>query len=193
MAFAVKRTRHAAWLAAVIACGLAGPAVAHSHVLVTAKAEIVFDAQGRMTGVRNIWQFDAAFSAFASQGLDADGDGKLSDAELALLAKVNVDSLQEYDFFTYLTVDNKLQKFDPPKEYWLEPYNGQLTLFFTLPLKERTERSTISSRSSRLWGRLTEFSGSATRMRASRSVFCASRSTNMGGYDRAQSVRASAS
>jgi ABC-type uncharacterized transport system substrate-binding protein len=136
MADTIRRLWRGACLAAVLGCGAAGPAAAHPHVLVTAKAEIVFDDAGRMTAVRNIWQFDPAFSAFASQGLDADGDGKLSDAELAPLAKINVDSLQEFDFFTYLTIDDKLQKFVPPKEYWLEPYNGQLTLFFTLPLKE---------------------------------------------------------
>ena len=56
-----------------------------------------------MTAVRNIWQFDEAFTAFAIQGLDADNDGKLSDDELAPLAKVNVDSLREYAFFTWLT------------------------------------------------------------------------------------------
>ena len=114
---------------------VATPAAAHPHVLVDAKAEIVFDDKGEITAVRHIWQFDEAFTAFAVQGLDANNDGKLSDDELAPLAKVNVESLAEFDFFTFMTIAGKDQNFVPPTEYWLEFHNSRLTLFYTLPLK----------------------------------------------------------
>ncbi len=119
---------------AFLLAGTAG-ANAHPHVLVDARAEIVFDPSGKMTAVRNIWQFDEAFTAFAVQGLDTNDDGELSDAELEPLAKVNVESLQEYDFFTFLTVGGKNISFRPPEEYFLQFYSGRLTLFYTLPLK----------------------------------------------------------
>ena len=124
--------------AGVLAVGmLAAPsALAHPHVFVDARAEVVFDAPGTISAVRNIWQFDRAFSEYAIQGLDVDGDGKLSDEELKPLAKVNVESLAEYDFFTFLTVGRNKFAFSPPSEYWLEFRNGRLTLFYTLPLKE---------------------------------------------------------
>jgi ABC-type uncharacterized transport system substrate-binding protein len=122
----------AAVLAASVA--LAAPARAHPHVFVDAKAEIVFDGRGEITAVRHIWQFDEAFTAFAIQGLDANGDGQLSDDELAPLAKVNVDSLAEFGFFTFLTIGGKDQDFVPPSQYWLEFHGGRLTLFYTLPL-----------------------------------------------------------
>jgi len=112
-------------------CGLS----AHPHVLVDAKSEVVFDADGRMRSVRHVWQFDPAFSAYAIQGLDQDGDGQLSDAELRPLAKINVESLQEFDFFTYLAIDGKYLEFAEPQEYWLELRGGGLTLFYELPLK----------------------------------------------------------
>ena len=109
-------------------------AAAHPHVFVDARAEVVFDGEGRIDAVRHIWQFDAAFSAYATVNLDADGDGALSDVELAPLAKVNVDSLAEFGFFTWLTVDEVDADFVPPTEYWLEMHGERLTLFYTLPL-----------------------------------------------------------
>ena len=122
-------------VAGLLAVAGAVPASAHPHVFVDARAEIVFDKAGAITAVRHIWQFDEAFTAFAIQGLDANNDGKLSDAELAPLAKVNVDSLKEYGFFTWLRQGRKSFPFVPPTEYWLEFHSGRLTLFYTLPLK----------------------------------------------------------
>jgi ABC-type uncharacterized transport system substrate-binding protein len=133
------------FLMALAASLAAKPAAAHPHVYVDAKTELVFDAGGAMTGVRHIWQFDEAFSAFAVQGLDADNDGKLSDDELAPLAKVNVDSLQEYDFFTVLKIGKAREVLSPPKEYWLELHGGRLTLFYTLPLSKPAAVATVAS------------------------------------------------
>jgi ABC-type uncharacterized transport system substrate-binding protein len=116
----------------------AGSAFAHPHVFVDFQAQILFDTQGRITHVRNVWRFDRAFSAFASQGLDKDGDGKLSEKELAPLAKTNVQSLKEYAFFTFLRIGKQRLKFEFPDEYFLRVYDGRLTLFFQLPLTTPT-------------------------------------------------------
>jgi ABC-type uncharacterized transport system substrate-binding protein len=112
----------------------AGPAAAHPHVFVDARSELVFEG-GKLTAVRHIWQFDEAFTGFATMGLDANKDGKISDAELAPLAKVNVESLAMFGFFTTLNVNGGEAAFVPPSEYWLEFRNARLTLFYTLPLK----------------------------------------------------------
>ena len=111
-------------------------AAAHPHVFVDAMATIVFDAQGRISAVSNVWEFDEAFTAFAVEGLDQNGDGKLGAAELAPLAKVNIDSLKDYDYFTYLLAGQTKHVFATPTKYRLEYHGDRLTLFFTLPLKE---------------------------------------------------------
>jgi nickel/cobalt transporter (NicO) family protein len=113
---------------------LAVPALAHPHVFVDVNGELIFDDAGRIKAVGNVWRFDDAFSAFATEGLDADGDGQLSDQELQPLAKINVESLADFEYFTWLTIDGVKQKFMPPTEYWLQ-FDGQLlTLFYTLQL-----------------------------------------------------------
>jgi ABC-type uncharacterized transport system substrate-binding protein len=110
------------------------PAAAHPHVFVDARTQVVFDDKGEIVAIRQIWRFDDAFSAFASQGLDRDGDGILTVEELQPLAKVNVDSLKDYDYFTFLRVGGKRFGFKIPTEYWLQSADGFLTLFFTLNL-----------------------------------------------------------
>src|SRR5690606_14273014 len=95
---------------------------------------LVFDKQGALEAVRHIWQFDPDFTAMATLNLDSNGDGELSEEELEPLARTNVESLAEYDFFTYLLVGNKKEAFTQPSEYWLDFHNQRLTLFYTLPL-----------------------------------------------------------
>jgi len=110
-------------------------AVAHPHVQVQASANLLFSQTGQVTGIQHHWQFDEAYSAFAVQGLDANGDGKFSREELADLAKENTESLSEFDYFTKLKVDGKKLDFGNPVDYWLDYDKGTLTLHFTLPLK----------------------------------------------------------
>jgi ABC-type uncharacterized transport system substrate-binding protein len=131
-------TRFDRLVAAVCVAGpllVAVPAAAHPHVFVDAKAEVVFDANGEITAVRHIWQFDEDFTAYATLNLDANNDGKLSEDELVPLAETNMEALHEYDFFTYLYEGKTKVAFDKPKEYWLDFHNKRLTLFYTLPLK----------------------------------------------------------
>lgn len=112
------------------------PASAHPHVWVTMKSELVYAADGTITGVRHAWSFDDMFSAFATQGLESKEKGKFTREELSPLAKVNVESLKEYDYFTYATADGaKTPLGEPQPDYWLDYTNEVLTLHFTLPFK----------------------------------------------------------
>jgi len=99
-------------------------------------SELVYAPDGSVTGVRHAWAFDDMFSTFALQGLESKEKGKYTRKELAPLAKVNVDSLKEYDYFTYATADGKKAELtDPAPEYWLDYKDEVLTLNFTLPFK----------------------------------------------------------
>jgi ABC-type uncharacterized transport system substrate-binding protein len=130
----LSRTSRKILFACVIVAGASAPAAAHPHVFVKARSAIVFDSKGRITDIRHVWQFDPAFSAFATMGFDKNGDGKLSSAELAPLAKVNVTSLSSYDFFTWLRVRGKDVKLKFPDRYFLRFRKDRLTLYYELPL-----------------------------------------------------------
>ena len=105
----------------LLALGFAATAAhAHPHVYVTMKSEIVYDAEGRMTGIRHHWTFDDMFSSYATQGLESKEKGKFSREELQPLAEVNVTSLKEFDFFTQGKLNGKKAEFEQPVDYFLE-------------------------------------------------------------------------
>lgn len=123
-------------VAAALALGfLAGEAAAHPHVWVVGRTEIVFGQGGEVAALEHRWTFDELFSTMATQGLDTDGDGTLTREELAPLAEINVTSLSEFSFFTFLARGEEEAAFTEPEDYWLDFADGQLTLNFTLPVK----------------------------------------------------------
>jgi ABC-type uncharacterized transport system substrate-binding protein len=127
--------RLAAMLAVLLLTG--GVASAHPHVWVTVKSAVVYGPDGSVIGIRHAWAFDDMYSTFATQGLEQKKKGEFSREELQPLAQVNVESLKEYDFFTYAKADGKKAIFVDPVEYHLEfdPKDTILTLHFLLPLK----------------------------------------------------------
>jgi ABC-type uncharacterized transport system substrate-binding protein len=124
-----------------LACLLmaSGHADAHPHVWATITEELLYAPDGSVTGVRHAWTFDDMFSAFATQGLAQKTKGQFTREELAPLAKVNVESLKEYAYFTYARVNGKRERnaFVDPVDYFLDydPKETVLTLHFTLPFK----------------------------------------------------------
>jgi ABC-type uncharacterized transport system substrate-binding protein len=125
-------------LAAAVAGGFVTPVAAHPHVWATVRSEIEFGSDHHITGIRHAWTFDEFYTAMAVEGLDTNKDGVYSKDELAPLAKVNVESLQEFDYFTYVHFegeDDKPLKLKPPVDYWIDYDKSVLTLHFTLPLE----------------------------------------------------------
>jgi ABC-type uncharacterized transport system substrate-binding protein len=114
---------------------LAGPAAAHPHVWITVETTLLYD-KGGFSGLRHKWTFDQYYTAMAIEGLDKNKDGKYDREELAELAKVNIDGLKEFAYFTTASVAGREIKFGDPSDYWLEHRDGVLSLNFTLPFAE---------------------------------------------------------
>lgn len=124
--------------AVLLALGLSGlGALAHPHVQVSVKMDVVLSDAGDISAVRHHWTFDEAYSAFASNGLDANKDGKLDRQELSALAKENVESLGEFGFFTFIRKGKEASGFGAPADYYLDHDGKVLTLHFTLPVEKQ--------------------------------------------------------
>lgn len=131
---ATRKCLDAALLAVVMLGAGLRPAGAHPHILIDAHTEVLFNAQGQIVGVTNMWDFDDAFSAFAIQGYDSKSDGNPTRADLQPLAEVNLQSLAKYGYFMQLKVDGIPVALGHPKDYYDIFADEKLTLHFTLPL-----------------------------------------------------------
>lgn len=107
---------------------------AHPHVLVSVKTVVVIDNDGAISALRHAWTFDEPFSAYSTQGLDKNKDGKLDREELRELAQINVESLHEYGFFSFLKQSKTSAEFGAVQDYYLTHDGKALTLHFTLPV-----------------------------------------------------------
>ena len=127
------RSVGAAAAAALLACfASAGTAAAHPHVWVNAESTVLYK-DGRIVGLKHRWTFDEMYSTMAIEGLDTNKDGVYSREELAELAKVNMEGLKEFGYFTYAKLGTADLKLKEPTDYWLEvDKQGALTLIFTV-------------------------------------------------------------
>ncbi|MFO1126642.1 MAG: DUF1007 family protein [Methylocystis sp.] len=112
-----------------------GTASAHPHVWVVVRSEVVFAPDGKIAGVRHAWEFDEMYSAYAVQGLGKDGKPPTRE-ELAPIAKTNVESLAEFDFFTFAKQNGAKLAFKQPENVTLDANDKKIvTMRFFLPLE----------------------------------------------------------
>jgi ABC-type uncharacterized transport system substrate-binding protein len=114
----------------------APPALAHPHAWIEMKSDVVFDESGRVTALNIEWKFDADYSAMATDGLDANGDGFYSAGELQPLARENIEALKEYGYFVYAKADGRQVPYGEITDYGQVYNDGILEMHFVLPLAE---------------------------------------------------------
>ena len=110
-------------------------ASAHPHVWVSMRSQVVFTENGLIKGVGLDWTFDDAYTTMALDGLDSDGDGVYSPAEIAPLTKENIESLKGYDYFTAMRFNDEKQPIGDVTEYGQTWSKDGLALHFIVPLK----------------------------------------------------------
>lgn len=134
VATAMLNLKQSGWFIAALVLTVAGTvstAHAHPHVWVKTRATLNYENSG-LVGLTQSWMFDELYTAMAIQGLDTDGDGTYSREELAELATINMEGIEEYGYFTDVRLGEKRLAVKQREDYWLEHKDGVLTLHFTV-------------------------------------------------------------
>lgn len=112
------------------ALALAGsPLAAHPHIFVDARFVLQFDASGKLATVQVRWDYDEFYSMtiFADRGLDPDGDGKLTAAELEKLQGFDMHwNPPDYPGDTYVLQRGMNIRLSPPYDWKTEVQNGRI-------------------------------------------------------------------
>lgn len=115
----------------------ATPAVAHPHVWVTVEATVLYDANQQIAGLKEQWSFDKAYSEYALDGLEKDAAGNYTPAAFVALAKENMESLKDYNYFTEIYGDGTKLEIGPPEgAVVVRDDKTILHLTYTVPLKQ---------------------------------------------------------
>jgi ABC-type nickel/cobalt efflux system permease component RcnA/ABC-type uncharacterized transport system substrate-binding protein len=118
------------------------------------QTDVLFNADGAITGLSHRWTFDEMYSSMATYDLDANGDGKLDRAELQSLADINIQSMNEFNYFTHIRAGERAIELAPPRDYWLEHRDELLTLHMTTDLKTPLTRDEQDQFSLRIYDRV---------------------------------------
>lgn len=131
----VRKQLAGAAVGVAVVLGTVPPASAHPHVWIDARTEVIFDERQRVKALRLFWRFDEFYSLFSIEGLDKNGDGRVDAEELRPLAEVNITSLKDYRYFTYVTVAGEDVPYGPVTDYRSAYDDGILSLEFVIPLE----------------------------------------------------------
>ncbi|MEL7093330.1 MAG: DUF1007 family protein [Pseudomonadota bacterium] len=114
---------------ALILCLLPGLAPAHPHIFVDTTLRVVVDDAGNLQGVEVSWTYDDFYSLLimADMGLDPDGDGRLTKAELAQLQGFDMNWQPGYAGDTHATRAGKPVPLGPPQPGAVSVRRGLIT------------------------------------------------------------------
>jgi len=134
--------------AVVLPALVPGAALAHPHVFVDARMEIVGGKDASLASVRNIWRFDELFSSSVVVDFDKNGNGTLDPEELEAVSETVRGSIAEWSFYTFLTTGGRDVKMAPPATIRGLYDHGQITLLFEMkpaePVDLAKEKVTFS-------------------------------------------------
>ena len=111
------------------------PASAHPHIFATVTLSLVYDGD-RFSSIREVWNYDAAYSTFIRNEADQNRDGQLSDEELTSQAQKQIQALSQFSYFTKIKAGDEIVSVDPATDVGFTMSKaGDLRLAFTLPLR----------------------------------------------------------
>lgn len=109
------------------------PVLAHPHEFVDVAVSFRFDARGRLDSVGVRWLWDDLTSMLMAEdfGLDADGDGTLTEDERAALVARFTDWPDDFDGDLYLSSQGAVVEMSGPRDLHADMRDGRLEVDFT--------------------------------------------------------------
>lgn len=98
---------------------------AHPHTFITTMLEPVIENE-RFAGVWVNWEFDEIFSASVLEMADANGDGKISAAELPTVEKDAFSNLVNYGYFIFFREGDKRWSPQSVEKFSAQNKNGKM-------------------------------------------------------------------
>ncbi len=105
---------------------------AHPHAFVSVQYTLFFDGEG-FSGVEVSWTFDEMYSSMTADDFDKDKNGTLDTKESAELAKLALESLPDYGFFTHIDIDGTAFPVKKVKRMQVHYKKGILNYDFFVP------------------------------------------------------------
>ena len=118
--------------AAALAMLAPAGAMAHPHVFADARLEVVASADGAIQELHNVWRFDDVFSSQVLLDFDKNTNLVLDQDELEEIGKTVRNSLEEFGYYTTLTLDGKSIAVAKPDVINVDFKDGQLLMFFAV-------------------------------------------------------------
>jgi ABC-type uncharacterized transport system substrate-binding protein len=125
-------------LGAAIAALLPATAFAHPHIFIDAEFEAVAAADGSLSELRNIWKFDEVFSSSVLLDFDKNENMKLDKSELTAVGKTVRNSLEQYKYYTNVSVNGKAVAMAKPDSIQADYKDGALILTFSIKPLQKT-------------------------------------------------------
>ena len=107
-------------------------ASAHPHAFIDTQTTLLYDAQHRLSAVREHWAFDQFYTEFALHDFGYEKGAPLNHDKLLELARENLKNLRDFQYFTYF--ENKAVKLGEARDIDAGLEANRVTMTFTVPL-----------------------------------------------------------
>ncbi len=118
----------------MLICAATRQADAHPHTFIDLKTTVVLNDQGGVIAIEQEWLFDEFYTQYALEGFATPHEGKSQ--QLTELARINLDNLRPYDYFTELSVNGTKAKLGSVSEFETELRGGRIWMRFLLPIEK---------------------------------------------------------
>lgn len=123
-------------LVLAILLGLSWTLSAHPHVWIDLRVKPLVNEQGELIALQQAWRFDPFYSLILIEELEKGGPAEELEERMDQLAVEVVRNLQNFDFFTRVSVEGRRHSLEPVKSFNLMQAGRRIEFNFVLPLAD---------------------------------------------------------